>query len=91
MLEDAVFGKNEGSLFVNGEYVGEIKVTGSNEGKPYTSNVWKNKKNPTILTGDKENKNELIENAQEEFKKQKEFVDNIIEGNHADNLKYFEK
>lgn len=91
MLEDSVFYQNDGSLFVDGEYVGEVKATSSNEGKPYTSNVWKNKKNHTILTGDKENRNELIERAQEYFKKQKEFVNNVIDGNHADNLKYYKK
>ena len=80
-----------GNLFINGEYAEKSEIDNSSEDNPYTKNVWKNKKNPTILTGDKENKNELIENAQEEFKKQKEFVDNVIEGNHADNLKYFEK
>lgn len=53
----------------------------------YTTNVWKNKKNQTVLTGDKENNNELIEKTQEDFKKKKEYVDNIIEGNWQENLK----
>lgn len=35
----------------------------------YTSNVWKNRKNPTILTGTASTINEKIELAQQEFKR----------------------
>ncbi|AQR95554.1 hypothetical protein CLSAP_28700 [Clostridium saccharoperbutylacetonicum] len=60
-------------------------IVNSCKKKDYTKNVWKNKKNQTVLTGGNSN-NEIIEKAQEDFKNKKDYVDNIIEGNFYDNI-----